>query len=241
VVRRRVDDVDDLVADPDREVELGAGVGLRGVLVVDVGVGDRLLELAAETGGLDRDVDDAVLVQPENDATLQDRCRVVEVDDRLLRAADRVEGAVHEVVTTLGQHLDGHVVGDVVSLDELPHEVEVGLARRREPDLDLLVAHPHEQVEHALLALGVHRVDERLVAVPEVDGAPPGRLGDPLGRPGAVGQLHGDLIMERYVLAERHPRRGLGVEHFSHVLVFAGVSLVLSQAPRTPRRGRPSV
>ena len=54
----------------------------------------------------------------------------------------------------------------MVPLDEPPHEVVVGLARRWEPDLDLLVAHPHEQVEHPLLALRVHRVDERLVAVP---------------------------------------------------------------------------
>ena len=81
------------------------------------------------------------------------------------------------------------------------HEVEVGLARRREADLDLLVAHPDEQVEHPQLALGVHRVDERLVAVAQVDGAPARGLVDPLGRPGAVGQLHGDLLVERYVLA----------------------------------------
>ena len=127
------------------------------------------------------------------------------MDDGLLGAADRVEGAVNEMVSALGQNLDRHVVGNVVPLDELAHEVEVGLARRQEPDLDLLVAHPHEQVEHPLLALGVHRVDERLVAVPEVDGAPSGCLSDPLRRPGAVGQLHGDLIMERYVLAERIP------------------------------------
>ena len=57
-------------------------------------------------------------------------------------------------------------------VDEAAHEVEVGLARRREPDLDLLVAHAHEQVEHDALALGAHRVDEGLVAVAQVDGAP---------------------------------------------------------------------
>ena len=43
---------------------------------------------------------------------------------------------------------------------------------RREADLDLLVAHLDEQLEHAQLALGVHRVDEGLVAVAQVDGAP---------------------------------------------------------------------
>src|SRR5690349_22396931 len=38
--------------------------------------------------------------------SLQDRRRVVEVHDRLLGPADRVEGALDEVVATLGQHLD---------------------------------------------------------------------------------------------------------------------------------------
>ena len=188
VVRRRVDDVGHLVADPHRELELGAGVGLRAVLVVDGRVGDGLLELAAQPRGLERDVDDAVLVEPEHDAPLQDRRRVVEVHDGLLGPADRVEGPLDEVVAALRQHLDRDVVGDHVVLDEHPHEVEVGLARRREPDLDLLVAHPHEQLEHPLLAVRAHRVDERLVAVAQVDGAPARGLLDDPGRPGAVGQ-----------------------------------------------------
>ena len=66
--------------------------------------------------------------------------------------------------------------GISVLFDEAAHEVEVGLAGRREADLDLLVAHAHEQVEHDALALGAHRVDERLVAVAQVDGAPARRL-----------------------------------------------------------------
>ena len=110
--------------------------------------------------------------------------------------AMRLVGALDQLVAALGQHLDGDVVGDQVFLDQLAHEVEVGLARRREPDLDLLEAHRHEGLEHAPLALRVHRVDERLVAVAEVDRAPPGRLGELLVGPGAVGQL------------ERHERAG---------------------------------
>ncbi len=73
---------------------------------------------------------------------------------------DRVEGPLDEVVAALREDLDRHVVGDVPALDELAAEVEVGLAGAREADLDLLVAHPHEELEHAHLALGVHRVDE---------------------------------------------------------------------------------
>src|SRR3546814_3710370 len=64
---------------------------------------------------------------------------------------------------------------DLVVLDELSHEVEVQLAGAGETDLDLLVAEPHEQLEHDALALGCHRIDERLVAVPQVDRTQIGR------------------------------------------------------------------
>ena len=235
VVRRRVDDVDDLVADPHREVELGAGVGLRRVLVVDVRLGDGLLELAAQAGALERDVDDAVLVETEHHAPLQHRRRVVEVHDRLLGAADGVEGPLDEVVPALGQHLDRHVVGDVVALDELAHEVVVGLARRGEADLDLLVAHAHQQVEHPLLPVRAHRVDEGLVAVTEVDGAPAGRLGDDLGRPGALREVDRDLVLEGHVLRYRHTGRLLRVDH-RLALRLAALSCS-AWATRTPRRG----
>ena len=50
-------------------------------------------------------------------------------------------GALDQLGAALGQHLDRDVVGDQVLLDELAHEVEVGLAGRREADLDLLEAH----------------------------------------------------------------------------------------------------
>ncbi len=97
------------------------------------------------------------------------------------------------------------VIGDQVLLDEHPHEVEVRLRRRGEPDLDLLVAHPHEQLEHLHLARRAHRVDQRLVAVAQVDGAPPRRPLKHLGRPGAVGKVDHDLVLEGDVLRYRHP------------------------------------
>ena len=45
-------------------------------------------------------------------------------------------------------------------------------------DLDFLVAHLHQQAEHAQLALRVHRLDQRLVAVAQVDAAPDRRSRD---------------------------------------------------------------
>ena len=64
------------------------------------------------------------------------------------------------------------------SLDQLADEVEVGLAGGGKSDLDLLVAHPHQQVEHLVLAGRGHRVDQRLVAVAQIGGQPARRPGD---------------------------------------------------------------
>jgi hypothetical protein len=133
----------------------------------------------------------------------------------------------------LGEHLDRDVVGYQVVLDELADEVEVGLAGRREADLDLLVAHPDQQLEHPPLAVGCHRVDQRLVAVPQVDGAParsPGGHG--LG-PGAVGQRDRG---EGGVAVDRHPRGLLGVPDVRVVLAQVpahGFSLLWARAGRS--------
>ena len=240
-VRARLEDLGHLVADPGRELQLGTGVGLRRVLVVDLRVRDRLLELAAQPRALQRDVDDAVLAQAEDDLALQDRRRVVEVHDGLLGAAQRLVGPLDQVVAGLGQHLDGDVIGDQVVPDELADEVEVGLAGRGEPDLDLLVAHGHEQVEHPALALRAHRVDQRLVAVAQVDGAPARGLRHRLVRPGAVGQVDDDLLVEGDVLADRHPGRLLGVVHGRDLSRVggrpAGSIPAARDRPRRPRRG----
>ena len=145
----------DGIADLDGELQLGAGVGLGGVLEVDLGlVGDLLGVLLAQLRTMHGDVLDAVLVEAEDDATLQGRGGVVEMHDRLFGAADRLEGALDEVLARLGEHLDNDVIGDHALLDEHAHEVEVGLRGRREADLDLLEAHGDEQLEHPLLARG---------------------------------------------------------------------------------------
>jgi hypothetical protein len=122
------------------------------------------------------------------------------MDDRAPAAAAGVEGALDLLRTALRQHLDGDVIRDHLLFDELAHEVEIGLRRRRESDLDLLEAHVAEQLEHARLAVGIHRLDERLIAVAQIDGAPDRRFGDDLGGPLSVGQrdgLEGNVLFAR--------------------------------------------
>jgi hypothetical protein len=206
----RLEDVQHRVADPHRELQLGAGVRLGAVLVEDLGARDRLLVLLAQPGALHGDVDDAVLVLTEHHLALEHRRGVVQVHDRLLGPGDGLVGALDQVLAGLRQHLDHHVVGDAVLVDQLADEVEVGLRGGREADLDLLVAHLHEQLEHRQLAGGAHRLDQGLVAVTQVDRAPARGRGDLLRRPGAVRQLDPDLLGVRAVLVHRHAGGLLG-------------------------------
>ena len=112
------------------------------------------------------------------------------------------------------------------------------------PDLDLLEAHLHDGVEHPPLAGRVHRVDERLVAVAQVDRAPQRRL---LMR--WSGQVRSGSVerAERPVLVEGHPLRGHGFRGHQVFLVFSGrdgsrgkekpPAMGRRSSGRAPRRG----
>ena len=189
--RRRLPDIEHGRADLDRIVELGAGEALGRVLMDDLCPGHRSGEVADEAGAAHRDLGDAGAVEAEDDAALQRRGRVVEMDDGAARAADRLEGALDELGAGLGQHLDGDVIGHQPLLDERAHEIEIGLRGGGEAHLDLLEAELHQQIEHAPLALGAHRLDQRLVAVAQIDAAPGRRALDAARRPLPVGQIDG--------------------------------------------------
>jgi len=146
---------------------------------------------------------DSRLVEPEHDAALRRRGRVVEVHDRAARAGHRFERALDQLRPRLRQHRDRHVVGNEVVLDEQPHEIEVRLRCRREADLDLLEAELEEQVEETPLARSIHRADERLVPIAEVGRAPDRRLGQDDVRPGSIGQIDG-LVWAVSVMGHRH-------------------------------------
>ena len=115
--------------------------------------------------------------------------------------AEGFHGALDQLGARLGEDGDGRAVRNQLVLDQVADEVEVRLRGRGKPDLDLLDAELHEQVEHALLADGVHRLDERLVAVAQVGRAPDRRAVDNAVGPRAVGQIDGRI---RTVFPVRH-------------------------------------
>ena len=78
------------------------------------------------------------------------------------------------MLARLRENLHRHVVGNQIVLDEGAQEGIFGVARGGEADLDLLEADFDEQFEKLDLLLQRHRLDERLIAVAQVDAAPHG-------------------------------------------------------------------
>src|SRR5262249_50704804 len=160
-----------------------------------------LLQISGEGGSTGGDVNDAGLVQTKDDATLQGIRRIVEVHDGPGGTLERLIRALDQLLTALREHLDGHVLGDEILLDQQAHEVIVGLAGRWKTDFNLLEPYLHKDLKHAPLALDIHGVDERLVAITQVHRAPQRRLLEAAIGPGAVVQHERD---PRLVLLERH-------------------------------------
>ena len=199
--RRRLDDVLDRLANVERDLELGAGEAFGRIFELKVRalhcVGERLDLLRR----VDRDLLDAFRVGAENDFALQGGRRVIEVDDDLLRALDRLECALDQLGAALGQDLDSDVVRNRAALDDRADEIEVGLRGGGKGDLDLLEPHAGQELEHAVLAFDAHRLDQRLIAVAEIDRAPDRRLVDHVRGPLAVRQ---DDRRVSAVLLNRH-------------------------------------
>src|SRR5699024_3495413 len=147
-------DLGDRVADFGCVGEFGAGVGLRGVLEPEIGVGGFGSVFGHDLRGLCRDPLASLAALAEHHITLQDRRGVVEVHDGLRCALQCREGLLDQVRSARGEHLDTYIVRNRVLGDDFADEVEVGLAGRGEPDLDFLVPHPHQQLEEGAFARG---------------------------------------------------------------------------------------
>ena len=172
--------VDDGVADPQGELHLRAGEALGGVLEAEVGLRHFGGVLVKELGSGDGDVHDLVLAHPEDLLPLGEGGGVVQVDHHVFGALDGIEGLFNNMGAGLGEHLDGDILRDQVVLDDGAQKLVLGLRGGGEAHLDLLKAHLQQQAVELQFLLQVHGGDEGLVAVPQVDAAPLGGLGEAL-------------------------------------------------------------
>ncbi len=101
-----------------------------------------------------------------------------------------LKGSRNQVLARLGQHLDGHVSGNVLLFNQRAHEIEFGLRGRGKAHFDFFEAHAYQGLEEVQLAPHAHGLSQRLISVAQVHAAPDGRVVQAAARPGAVGQTH---------------------------------------------------
>ena len=76
------------------------------------------------------------------------------------------------MVTALGQHLHGHILGDTVAVNQRAQELVLGLAGGGETDLDFLKADFDQHIVKFKFFFQVHRHDQALVAIAQIHTAP---------------------------------------------------------------------
>ena len=177
VVRVGLPNVQNAVADFERKFGFRARKALGGIFKKNLSL--RLLPVpVAEFRPEFRDADDFLFGFLEDLLPLRDGSRVVEVYHRALAAFHRLEGLFDDVLPALREHLNGHVLGNQVLLDERAAEGIFGLGGGGKSDLDLLEPDLAQEGEELELFLEGHGHDEGLVAVPQVHAAPNGRAFD---------------------------------------------------------------
>ena len=204
MLRSRLDDVDHRIAHLNGVLRLGAGEGFRRILVIQVDALGFALKLLAQGGRVGGELLDAGLVLAEHDLTLQHGHGVIEVHDGALGTLQALVSLANQVLASLRQHHDRNIVRNELTLDQHTNEIVIGFGSRREADLDLLEAHRHEQVPETQLALGIHRVDEGLVAVTKIDGTPTRCTLQSLARPRTLRVIKRHLLIVCDVLVVRH-------------------------------------
>ncbi len=183
VIARRPPGLRDGVAHLARERQLAHAEGLGRILVGPVRARPRLCVFLDEPRAVDRERLHLVLREAEHDAPERRADRVVQMHDRARHAVEGLEGARDQVLARLHEHFDRHVVGDAPFVDELAHEIEVGLRRRGKTDFDLLETDRDQHVEEFELLFDAHRFDQGLVAVAQIGAHPDRRAFDGAGRP----------------------------------------------------------
>ena len=87
--------------------------------------------------------------------------------DTFKRTLDQIFAALHE-------DLDGHIIRDKFFVDEVAAEIKISLAGRWKSDLNFLETDLEQRIPHAHLALVAHGLNERLIAIAQVNTAPNG-------------------------------------------------------------------
>ena len=127
------------------------------------------------------------------------------MNDRLVRADERIDRSLDQILARLHEHLEPDVVRCAGFLDEPAIECELGVGGGREAHLDFLEAAFHQGLKQFELLADVHGHGQGLIAVAEIHAAPDRRAGEDAVRPLPVGQLD---RRERAIFAGRDFEHG---------------------------------
>ena len=167
LLRRRLPHRHHALATLKCEVQFGIGKTLGRILQHDFSLGNRRHQFLHHLRSFHRNPLDVLTGGiVESHSTLKRAGGIIDVHDHTTGTFDRLKGPLNQMATRLHQHLHRDVVGNPTLLDQPPHKGELGVARRRKANFDLLEAHPHKQVKHLQFFFNTHRNGQRLVAIP---------------------------------------------------------------------------
>ena len=86
-----------------------------------------MFQVFAQLRSFHRNVDYALLVESEHHTALQWVSGVIEVHDCTLRTLQTFVGALQQIFAALHQHLNGHIVGNEILLNQQANEIKIGL------------------------------------------------------------------------------------------------------------------
>ena len=128
------------------------------------------------------------------------------MDDGLLCTREAFERRLDQILARLGQDLHQHVIRNASIIDQPANEIVFGRTGAGKADFDFLQADLQQQIEEALLLFGIHRIDQRLVAVAHIGRKPAGRLGNRAAWPLTIRQvdLGEGAVLDRGVFEHGH-------------------------------------
>ena len=83
----------------------------------------------------------------------------------IFRAFDCFKGFLNDMLPCLGQHLNGHIIGNQVLLDQFAKECIFCLRSRGKSYLNLFKSDLYKELEEFHLLLQIHGDHQRLVSV----------------------------------------------------------------------------
>ena len=182
-------------ADLYRIVHLRTGKGLWRILKANVHLRVALFLLLGEcidqASAVHGDLNHAVHIRLKHHLALQSGSGIVKMHDHILGAVNGLKGLFDQVRARLHQHLNGHIVRDIMAVDQSAQDLILRLAGRGKAHLDLLKPNRNQGLKIFQLFLQIHRVHQRLVAVTQIHRAPNGRMVDHAVGPLAVRQING--------------------------------------------------